>query len=62
MGKDELLNKLSDYERGWIDGIWVFSEWREGTLMVGPKRYQQAVRDFLVSRGYDRQDVEAIEW
>ena len=64
MTKDELLDKLNAYERGFIDGLWAYAWWKDGEAQVGTtgRTYQEAVRNFLVSRGYAREDVEAVQW
>lgn len=64
MTADEVLSRMTDYERGFIDGVHSYSWWKDGTLYVGTtgRTYQEAVCNFLVSRGYAREDVEAISW
>jgi len=44
--------RLMDYERGWIDGLWAYAWWKDGTAYVGTTgtTYAQAVDRFLRER------------
>lgn len=45
--------KLTDYERGYLDGLWAYSWWKNGTCYVGTtgKTYKQAAELFLAEQG-----------
>ncbi len=40
---------LSEYERGYLDGLWAYGWWKDGTCYVGTtgKTYAEARREFL---------------
>jgi len=44
---------LTDYQRGWIDGVWLYAWWKDGTAYVGTtgRTYAQAVGEFLRQDG-----------
>lgn len=46
---------LTDYERGWIEGVALYAVWQSGTRYVGStgRTFGDAVYDFLVDRGFD---------
>ena len=44
---------LTDYERGWIEGVYEFAHMRDGVLYVGTmgRTLDQVIRHFLAARG-----------
>lgn len=47
---------LTEYERGYLDGMLSQAYWSDGEAYVGPRKrstYRQAVLRFLLSRGID---------
>lgn len=44
---------LTERERGFIDGLWSYSWWKDGVVYVGTTgtTYAQAVDDFLRQQG-----------
>ena len=45
---------LTDYERGFVDGLWAYAWWKDGVSYVGSTgtTYAQAVDRFLRENGY----------
>lgn len=46
---EEEREALSDYERGFVGGLWAYSWWKDGAAYVGTTgtTYARAVRRFL---------------
>lgn len=44
---------LTDYERGYLNGLWEYAWWKDGTAYVGTSgtTYKRAVERFLAERG-----------
>jgi hypothetical protein len=51
----EEYERLTDYERGWIDGVWLYSWWKDGVAQVGTtgRTYREAVEGFLENQRGD---------
>lgn len=45
---------LTDYDRGYVDGLWAYSWWKDGVVYVGTTgtTYATAVDRFLHEKGY----------
>ncbi len=47
------MSDLTDYERGYIDGLWAYAWWKNGDVFVGTTgtTYKRAVEKFLTAAG-----------
>ena len=48
----ECFKTLSDYEKGYYDGVWTFAVWRDGTEMVGVTQmpFRKYIAEWLEER------------
>jgi hypothetical protein len=58
--QSSVSNDLTEYERGYLDGLWAYAWWKNGVAYVGStgSTYQQAVKRFLAERGKKGWDVK----
>ncbi len=52
--------ELTDYERGYLDGMFAYAWWKDGELNVGTtgRTYKQAVAKFLQAAGKESWSAE----